>query len=80
MEFYCSKIEELNKQIDIKKQDEAKLKEDINNIEAEKIKEVGSKLIEIAKKDEVINKKEEKVKELEKTIRPSLSLYYRFLI
>ena len=62
------KIEELNKQIDIKKQDEVKLKEDINNIEAEKIKEIGAKLIEIAKKDEVINKKEEKVKELEKTI------------
>lgn len=62
------KINELNKEIDNKKENEIKLLSDIEKLEEQKIKEVGAKLIEISKKDDVIKKKEADIKEKEEKL------------
>lgn len=62
------KINELNKEIDNKKENEIKLLSDIEKLEEQKIKEVGAKLIEISKKDDVIKKKEVDIKEKEEKL------------
>jgi len=58
-------INELNNNINIYKNNEQKLNNDIENLEAQKIKEVGIKLIEIKEKDNIISQKERLLKEQE---------------